>query len=79
MRAILEFNLPDDNEELGAALNAIEWKRCIEEIRDTVCAWRCGKPEPPFPGREHETEITEMEPVLRLICEKMEERGLRFD
>ncbi len=79
MRAILEFNLPDEKEELDAALNAIEWKRCLEEIRDTVCAWRCGKPEPAFPGRELETEITEMEPVLRLICDKMEERGLRFD
>ncbi len=79
MRAILEFNLPDEREELDAAMDAVEWKRCLEEIRDTVCAWRCGKPAPPFPGRELETEVIEMEPVLQLICENMEERGLRFD
>ena len=79
MKAFLEFNLPDEQEELDAAVKAIEWKRCLEEICETVCAWRCGKPEPPFPGRELETEVHEMEPVLQLIREEMEERGLRFD
>ena len=79
MKAVLEFDLPDQKEELDAAANAMQWKRCLEEIRDTVRAWRCGAPEPPFPGRELEREVEEMEPVLQLIHEKMQERGLRFD
>jgi hypothetical protein len=79
MKAILEFDLPQEQEELDTAVKAIEWKRCLEEISETVVAWRCGKPEPVFPGRELEMEIVEMQPVLELIREKMDERGLRFD
>ena len=78
MKARLEFDLPDEQEELDAAIKAIEWKRCLEEIRDTVCAWRCGKPEPVFPGRALESEVEQMQPVLDLIRDKMEEKGLRF-
>lgn len=79
MKAILEFNLPQQQEDLDAALKAIEWKRRLEGVCKTVCAWRCGKPEPVFPGRELDTEVKEMEPVLQLIREKMEVRELRFD
>lgn len=79
MKAILEFGLPEEKEELDAAVNAMEWKRCLEEICETVSGWRCGRPEPMFPGRDLEEEVEEMEPVLQLIREKMEERSLRFD
>jgi hypothetical protein len=50
MKAVLEFDLPGEQEELDAAVRAIELKRCLEEICDSIVAWRCGKPEPTFPG-----------------------------
>ena len=78
MKAILEFVLPEEQEELDAAVKAMEWKRCLEEVCQTVVAWRWEKSDPPFLGREQEgTEA--MEHVLTLIHEKMEQKGLRFD
>jgi hypothetical protein len=78
MKAILEFELPEEQEELEAASRAMEWKRALEDICERIVAWKCGAPEP-FPGRELEEPINEMEPVLNYIHEVLTERNLRLD
>jgi len=77
MKATLEFNLPEEQEELETASRAMDWKRSLEDICERIVAWRCGKPEP-FPGRELEEEIKEMQPVLDYIGEVLAERDLRL-
>lgn len=79
MKATLEFNLPAEQEELDTAVRAMAWKCCFEEVCETIAAWRPGKPEPVFPGRGPEEAIMEMDPVLELIRDRMDARGLRFD
>lgn len=79
MKAILEFSLPGEEEELDAAIRGIQWKRCLEDIAEVVRAWNCGRPEPPFEGRQPEEPVAEMGPVLELIRDQMSKRGLSFD
>jgi hypothetical protein len=78
MKAILEFELPEEQEELETATRAMDWKWAVEQICERIVAWKCGKPEP-FPGRQLEEPIGEMEPVLDYIGEVLAERNLRLD
>jgi hypothetical protein len=78
MKAILEFELPAELEELETAARAMDWKRALDEICERIVAWKCGKPEP-FAGRELEEPIKEMEPVLDFIHEVLVRRNLPLD
>lgn len=78
MKAILEFELPAEQEELETASRAMDWKRALEQICERIVAWKDGKPEP-FPGRELEEPIREMEPVLEYVQEVLAARDLRLD
>ena len=78
MKAILEFELPGELDELETASREMDWKGAMEDIFDRIRGWRYGKPEP-FPGRPFEEPMPEMEAVLECIGDVLANRNLRLD
>ena len=79
MKATLSFDLPEEHETLENAIHGSEWKSALEAIWWQVLCWEQGKPSQPFPGREAEEPVAEMRPVLDLIKEELQIRGLEME
>ena len=80
MKATLTFDLPEEQEALEDAVHGSEWKSALEAISWQVLCWEQGKPEgPQFPGRGAEDPVAELRPVLDLINEELQKRGLKLE
>ena len=72
MKATLEFNLPEDNEEYNVASKAMEWALLAWDIDQMIRALLKYHPE------EYETGEKALDHVREEIYNIMEEKGLRF-
>ncbi len=80
MKATLTFDLPEEQEALEDAVHGSEWRLALEAISWQVLCWEQGKPEgPQFPGRGAEDPVAELRPVLGLINEELQKRGLKLE
>lgn len=71
MKAILEFDLPDDSEEFRAAATGMDWALLVWKLHGDLCAMYNGKAEAPV------AEVL-VEQLLNTINEEMDDRGLVF-
>ena len=69
MKAIIEFNLPEDNEEFKDVTNATEYKCALCEIRDNVrYIWKYRDLTPVADAVVDE--------IYEMVCEQIAEVGL---
>jgi len=80
MKAMLEFDLPEEQKSLDDAVHGGEWRAALEAIAWQVLCWEQGKPDfGAYPGHELEEPVTEIRPVLELINEELKRRGLDLE
>ena len=72
MKAILEFNLPDDKEEFDAASKGMDWAILAWDIDQSVRSLLKYHPE------KYETGQQALEHIREQLRDFMEERGLQF-
>ena len=72
MKAILEFNLPEDQEEFDVATKAMDWSLLAWDIDQMI--WSLLKYHP----GEYETGEKALDHVREEIYNIMEEKGLQF-
>ena len=71
MKATLEFNLPEDQEEFEIASKAMDWALMVWGIQEQIRTWN--------KYGEHSTpEIAGMEKILSFIGTEMEDKGLCY-
>ena len=72
MKAILEFNLPEDYEEFNVTSKAMEWSLLAGDIDQMIRSLLKYHPE------EYETGEKALEHIREEIHNIMEEKGLQF-
>jgi len=72
MKAVLEFNLPEDKEQFDVAARAMDWALLVWDIDQSIRSLMKYHPE------EYETGEQAFEHIKEEIHNIMEERGLQF-
>jgi len=72
MKAIIEFNLPEDQEQYNVSTRAMDWALLVWELDNSIRNLLKYHPE------EYKTSTEALEHIRRDIVEIMEEKGLQF-
>jgi hypothetical protein len=72
MKAILEFNLPDDKEQFDVAAKAMDWALLVWDIDQSIRSLMKYRPE------EYKTGEQALEHIRDDIRDLMEEKGLQY-
>ena len=72
MKAVLEFNLPDDKEQFDVAAKAMDWSLLVWDIDQSIRTLMKYHPE------EYKTGEQALEHIRDDIRDLMEEKGLQF-
>ena len=71
MKAILEFNLPEDNYEHETAVNAGKWKSVVYEITERLRSR--------IKYCETEEKASHFQEINKMLWEELDDRGLSLD
>jgi len=71
MKAILEFNLPEDQNEFEVASKAMDWALLVCDIQEQIRKWSKY-------GEHSRPEIAGMEKILSFIGTEIEDKGLLY-
>ena len=72
MKAVLEFNLPDDKEQFDVAAKAMDWSLLVWDIDQSIRTLMKYHPE------EYKTGEQALEHIRDDIRDLMEEKGLQY-
>jgi hypothetical protein len=72
MKAVLEFNLPEDKEQFDVAAKAMDWALLVWDLDQSIRALMKYHPE------EYKTGVQALEHIRDDIRDLMEEKGLQF-
>ena len=71
MKAIFEFNLPEEKEEFDACTNGMNWALLVWELQEQIRKWKKYE-------KHTVPEVTVMDNVLYFISDQVEDKGLTF-
>ena len=71
MKAILEFNLPADEERFNISSKAMDWSLLVWDLQEQLRKWE--------KYEEHtEEEIDLINNIQQFVCARMEDKGLIY-
>jgi hypothetical protein len=71
MKAILEFNLPADEQRFNIASKAMDWSLLVWDLQEQLRKWEKY-------GEHTEEEIALINNIQQFICARMEDKGLIY-